>query len=89
MLDKSFYWGTIRKSIVAFGNMFNNITIDRRDVNGNVTQIQKVPLSYSPKQKFLTKIRQLPDIDTQNIQILFPRMGFELVKLELNNKHEL
>lgn len=82
MLDQSFYWGTIRKSIVAFGNMFNNITIDRKDVNGNVTQIQKVPLSYSPKQKFLTKIRQQPDIDTQNIQILLPRMGFELISLD-------
>lgn len=82
MLDQTFYWGTIRKSIVAFGNMFNNITIERKDSNGNVVQIQKVPLSYSPKQKFLTKIRQQPNVDTQNIQIVLPRMGFELVSLD-------
>jgi hypothetical protein len=62
--------------------MFNNITIERKDSNGNVVQIQKVPLSYSPKQKFLTKIRQQPNVDTQNIQIVLPRMGFELVSLD-------
>ena len=82
MLDQSFYWGTIRKAIVAFGNMFNNITIERKDANGNTVQIQKVPLAYSPKQKFLTKIRQQPNVDTQNIQIVLPRMGFELVSID-------
>jgi hypothetical protein len=82
MLDQRFYWGTIRKAIVAFGNMFNSITVERKDANGNVVQVQKVPLAYSPKQKFLTKIRQLPEIDTQNVQIVLPRMGFEMVSLD-------
>lgn len=82
MLDQRFYWGTIRKAIVAFGNMFNNITIQRTDANGNVVQLQKVPLSYSPKQKFLTKIRQQPNVDTQNVQVLLPRMGFEMISLD-------
>ena len=36
MLDRRFYWGTIRKAIVAFGNMFNNLTIQRKDENGEV-----------------------------------------------------
>jgi hypothetical protein len=82
MLDQTFYWGTVRKAIVAFGNMFNNITIERKDSAGNTVQIQKVPLAYSPNQKFLTKIRQQPNVDTQNIQIVLPRMGFELVSLD-------
>jgi len=42
MLDQRFYWGTIRKSIVAFGNMFNNINVERRDADGNIVQILKV-----------------------------------------------
>lgn len=82
MLDQRFYWGTIRKAIVAFGNMFNGITIERKDANGNVVQVQKVPLAYSPKQKFLTKLRQNPDVDTQNVQIVLPRMGFEMVSID-------
>lgn len=82
MLDQRFYWGTIRKSIVAFGNMFNGITIERKDANGNTVQIQRVPLSYSPKQKFLAKINQQPNADTNNIQVVLPRMGFEMISLD-------
>ena len=89
MLDQRFYWGTVRKAIVAFGNMFNNITIQRTDADGNVVQLQKVPLSYSPKQKFLTKIRQLPNVDTQNVQVLLPRMGFEMVSLDYDPNRKI
>ena len=89
MLDQRFYWGTIRKAIVAFGSMFNNITIQRTDANGNVVQLQKVPLSYSPKQKFLTKIRQQPDIDNQNVQVLLPRMGFEMISLDYDPNRKI
>ena len=89
MLDQRFYWGTIRKSIVAFGNMFNNITVEHRDSLGTVVESIRVPLSYSPKQKFLTKIRQQPNIDTQNIQIVLPRMGFEMVSLDYDPNRKI
>jgi hypothetical protein len=81
MLDRRFYWGTIRKSVIAFGNMFNNIVIQRLDSQGSVAQLIRVPLSYAPKQKFLAKIDQRPDVDVQNIQVLLPRMSFEMVDI--------
>jgi len=89
MLNQRFYWGTIRKAIVAFGNMFNNITIQRTDADGKVVQLQKVPLSYSPKQKFLTTIRQQPNVDTQNVQVLLPRMGFEMISLDYDPNRKI
>lgn len=89
MLDNRFYWGTIRKSIVAFGNMFNNITIQRTNADGEIVQIQRVPLSYSPKQKFLAKIRQQPNVDNNNFQIILPRMGFELVSLDYDPNRKI
>ena len=89
MLDQKFYWGTIRKAVVAFGNMFNNITVDRKDSNGDIIQTIKVPLSYSPKQKFLTKIRQQPNIDTQSLQVIVPRMGFEMVSLDYDPNRKI
>jgi hypothetical protein len=82
MLDQRFYWGTVRKAIVAFGNMFNSITIERKDGNGNTINVQRVPLSYSPKQKFLARINQQPTIETNQFQVILPRMGFELVSLD-------
>ena len=45
MLEK-FYHSTIRKAVVAFGNLFNGMYIDRQDGNGNIVQTIKVPLSY-------------------------------------------
>jgi hypothetical protein len=81
MLDQRFYWGTVRKAIVAFGNMFNNITIEKKGPN-NTTYIQRVPLSYSPKQKFLAKINQQPDVDKNSVQVILPRIGFEMVSID-------
>jgi len=89
MLDQRFYWGTIRKAIVAFGSMFNGITIERKDSAGNSIQIQKVPLSYSPKQKFLAKIRQQPSVDETNFSIILPRMGFEMTSLDYDPNRKI
>jgi len=81
MLQQKFYHSTIRKAIIAFGNLFNNIHIDRKDENGNVVQTLKVPLSYAPRQKFLARIEQSPDPDSQRYQVIIPRMAFELISL--------
>ena len=77
-----FYWGMIRKSIVAFGNLFNNIAIDRRDGTGAVIQTLRVPLAYAPKQKFLARIAAQPQSFEQSFQTYLPRMGFEMTGLQ-------
>lgn len=82
MLNQKFYHGTTRKAIIAFGNLFNNIFIDRRDANGEVIQTVKVPLSYAPRQKFLAKISAQPDRPDQNFQTIIPRMGFEMTGIQ-------
>ena len=43
MLGDYFYHESLRKIIVAFGTIFNNIHIHRKDSNGNVVQSLKVP----------------------------------------------
>lgn len=82
MLNQKFYWGTIRKSIVAFGNLFNNIHIDRLNSSGEVVQTIKVPLSYAPRQKFLARISALPNPGEANFQTVVPRMAFEMLGVE-------
>jgi hypothetical protein len=89
MLDQRFYWGTIRKAVVAFGNMFNNITVERRDSTGNVIQLLKVPLSYAPKQKFLARIQQRPEVDEPDVQVILPRMSFEMVQLDYDPNRKI
>ena len=62
MLGQQFYHETIRNVIVAFGTMFNNVQIVRKNNSGEVIQAMKVPLAYGPQQKFLTRLDQDPCI---------------------------
>ena len=64
--------------VVAFGTMFNNLRLVRYNKAGT-QEIERitVPLSYTPKEKFYTRITQDPNL-IQNIQIVLPRMSFEL-----------
>jgi hypothetical protein len=82
MLNQKFYWGTTRKAIIAFGNMFNNIHIDRRNSAGTVIQTLKVPLSYAPRQKFIARITAQPGDPIQKDQVIIPRMAFEVVGIQ-------
>lgn len=82
MLNQKFYWGTIRKSVIAFGNLFNNIHIDRRNGAGEVVQTLKVPLSYAPKSKFLARIAAQPNSYEQSFQTFLPRLAFEMVGIQ-------
>ena len=89
MLDQRFYWGTIRKAIVAFGNMFNNINVERRDADGNIIQILKVPLSYASKSKALARIQQRPNVDDRSVQIIVPRMAFEMTTMNYDYNRKI
>ena len=88
MLGQQFYHETVRNVIVAFGTMFNNIQIVRKDNNGVVTQTMKVPLAYGPKQKFLTRLDQDPSLSSATA-ITLPRLGFEIGALSYDSARKL
>ena len=71
MLGQSFYHETIRKVIVGFGTMFNDIQLVRKDGSGNISQTMKVPLAYGPREKFLVRLRDDADLAKQVAITLF------------------
>lgn len=79
---KTFYHSHIRKAVAAFGTIFNNIVIERKDSNGTVVQSLRVPLAYATKQKFLSRIEGQPNLTDQEVAIVLPRMGFEITSLQ-------
>lgn len=81
MIDP-FYHNTIRKIVVSFGSLFNELQIDREDSNGVYNTIP-VPLSYSTKEKFVWRINDLqqPGDDTITIEETLPKMSYELTGL--------
>ena len=64
MFGRRFYHESLRKVVVAFGTIFNNIIIHRTDADGSVLQRLKVPLSYSPKEKFLVRLEQQANLQS-------------------------
>ena len=79
MLSKQhFYHRVVRKMVVSFGTMFNDITLKRYN-KAETQEIERinVPLMYSQKEKFYQRITQDPEL-TKETAITLPRMGFEL-----------
>ena len=75
-----FYHEILRRTVIAFGSLFNNISIKHTNSSDEVTSVIKVPLAYGPTQKFLARLNQSPDL-SKPIQITLPRMSFEFTGL--------
>lgn len=81
MFSGHYYHATIRKMVSVFGTLFNNISVVRKDGNGTVVNITRVPLAYGPKQKFLARLDEQPNLDNTKVAIKLPRMSFEITTL--------
>ena len=77
-----FYNEIFRKTIIAFGTLFNGMEIKQE---GSVT---RVPLAYGPTQKFLARIEQSPDLNKPTA-ITLPRMSFEFTGLTYDSSRKV
>lgn len=79
MLNNShFYHRTIRKIVIAFGTIFNEIEIIRFTKDGSTAkEVIKVPLSYGPKEKYLQRITTDPTV-SKSVSTVVPRISFEM-----------
>lgn len=82
MLGSHFYNEITRKNIIAFGTLFNNIVLRKKDPQtGDVLEEEKVPLAYGPKNKFLTRLEQNPNVG-RKVAIQLPRLYFEMTGID-------
>ena len=88
MLGSHFYHGLIRKYVVLFGSLFNDIYIDRVDASGVSQRTIKVPLQYGPKERYLTRYQQNPDL-LREVSMVFPRMSFEITGVSYDPDRKL
>ena len=77
MLGTYFYHEILRKTVIGFGTLFNNINIRHKDASGTTFSTLKVPLAYGPMQKFLARIQQQPELERETA-ITLPRLSFEM-----------
>ena len=88
MLGQYFYNESLRKCIIAFGSLFNDIYITRKNASGTDSQSMKVPLAYGPKQKFMVRLDADPNLD-QKVAITLPRIGFEIAGFDYDPSRKL
>jgi hypothetical protein len=82
MFGNHFYHERIRKAVATFGSLFNNLWVVRKDSYGKTLNQQRVPLSYSPAEKYLQRIKEQASLTNDMVvAIKLPRMSFELTSL--------
>ena len=95
MLGDYFYHQIFRKSIIAFGTVFNNIVVKRKQpgvkvpTGKNAIESYKVPIQYGPYQKYLAMIAAEPNPERQAVQISLPRMSFEIKALNYDGARKM
>ena len=88
MIGNYFYNESTRNVVVGFGSIFNNVQLAKKDSSGNVTQTMKVPLAYGPKQKWLTRLTEDPNLN-KKVSVTLPRIGFEISGLNYDASRKL
>ena len=84
MLGSHFYNQIVRKNIIAFGTLFNNIVLKSTDPSdGTVLEEMKVPLAYGPKQKFIVRLEE--NASNSKVAITLPRLYFEMTSIDYDS----
>ena len=88
MLGTYYYHEIMRKTIVSFGTLFNQLYIRHDDAAGNTYSELKVPLAYGPAQKFLARLEQQADLN-KPVQTTLPRMSFEMTSVNYDSTRKV
>lgn len=86
MFGNSFYHGTIRKCITLFGNMFNDISIERLDKTGKSAQTIRVPIIYGPKDKYVAILQKNPNLGRTQVEL--PMMSFAITNISRSTNRQ-
>jgi hypothetical protein len=88
MLGHTFYHQHLRKYVIVFGTLFNDIIVQRKDNSGNVVQDIKAPLAYAPREKALARLDADPDL-SRKVGMVLPRMSFEMTSINYAPERKL
>ena len=82
------YHRIIRKIVIAFGNLFNNVSLSRYDSNGVEKEHFLVPILYGGKEKYVSRLEGDPNLD-KKVQVTLPIMSFEMTDMSYDASRKL
>ena len=82
-----FYNRIIRKLVVGFGNLFNEITMVR--YNTDLTEAERfiVPIAYAAKEHYVLRLEEDYNLD-KKVQLTLPRLSFEMIGLQYDSSRK-
>lgn len=78
----------LKRYTIAFGSFFNNLQVVRDTADGTILQQLVVPLEYGPKERWLVRLTQDPNLD-QSVGIILPRMAYELTSVTYDSSRKI
>lgn len=88
----TFYNETIRNTVIAFGSLFNEIYVTRKNSSGNITSKLKVPITYGPKEKFIRMLDEYSQLHgtekERDIGSFLPRIGFNIEAINYDQERK-
>ena len=88
MLGKYYYHEIIRKTIIAFGTLFNDINIKHKKQDDSNFSNIKVPIAYGPVEKFLARLEQKQNL-RERVAITLPRIAFEMNSIQYDSSRKV
>ena len=91
MLGITYYHQTIRKYVAVFGTLFNDINVVRRDASDVIKEQIKVPIAYSPRDRWILRLRRARGVSgtDEAVAMTLPRMGFDLTAITYDGTRKL
>lgn len=83
-----FYNRALRKYVIGFGNLFNEITLVRYNPDFSEAQRMIVPIEYAPKETYVARLEGDPNLD-RKVQLTLPRMSFEMMGFNYDSTRKL
>jgi len=88
LLGNQYYHGLIRRYVVYFGTLFNDLKVVRTDASGITSEVIEVPIEYAAKDKILARVSADPAIARQ-ASVVLPRMSFKFNSLIYDGQRKL
>ena len=74
------YNRVIRKLVVGFGNLFNEISLVRYNPNLSEAERFLIPIAYATKERYVMRLEEDYTLD-KKVQVALPRLSFEMTGL--------
>jgi len=83
-----FYNRVMRKLVVGFGNLFDNITLVRYNPDNTEAERFIVPIAYAAKEVYVQRLQGDPNLD-KKVQMTLPRLSYEMMGLKYDTTRKL